>query len=408
LAVDTLLRKWRVAQTGKSHFEVTESEERRLLQPLAHWMHIHAPTGLLRESKVKEQLAQYMGEMRGKAPDSVEVEEGVQEFLRRVREHTGLFVERAPGQYGFMHLTFEEYFAGRELIRRSKEAASRIHARRHHPRWEEPIRLAIGYLSRESPEDASELLRTAILAQPETEEFKQSAYEDLLSRDLMLAARCLGDCEGPDVALMRDVTDRLLEIALARNERGNISPLRRQATSALRALNQVDGEVLAALLAVWQDRQEGEVVRGYAALALGDLGKDSPEVLAALLAVLQNGQERERVRQDAASALGNLGKDSPEVLAALLAVWQDGQERERCGGMRPWRWIVWARTVPKSSPLCWLSCRMDRNVNGCGGMRPGHWEAWARTVPSPRRSASSLAGWTGRRRSTVVCGPGVG
>lgn len=46
----------------------------------------------------------------------METREAVHHFLETVREHSGLFVERGEGLYGFMHLTFEEYFTARQLV----------------------------------------------------------------------------------------------------------------------------------------------------------------------------------------------------------------------------------------------------------------------------------------------------
>src|SRR5438105_9503935 len=88
----------------------------------------------------------------------------IKNFLQAVREHTGLFVERAPKRYGFMHLTFEEYYAARYLVDRSRTRARLVREHLHDPHWEEPILLALGFVGLEYPADARELVETAILA----------------------------------------------------------------------------------------------------------------------------------------------------------------------------------------------------------------------------------------------------
>ena len=54
-----------------------------------------------------------------------------------------------------MHLTFEEYYAARHLVARSKGRAKLIRQHLHKPRWEEPILLALGFVGLDSPEDAA-------------------------------------------------------------------------------------------------------------------------------------------------------------------------------------------------------------------------------------------------------------
>jgi len=44
-------------------------------------------------------------------PDSQERKRAAEVFLKYLQERTGLFVERSPGQWAFLHLSFQEYFA---------------------------------------------------------------------------------------------------------------------------------------------------------------------------------------------------------------------------------------------------------------------------------------------------------
>lgn len=89
-----------------------------------------------------------MAELQGvDEPAALEL---VRQFLRKVRETTGLFVERAPAVYGFMHLTFEEYFAARYIADNEiDDILAIISPYRNQARWNGPILLALGYLSRD-------------------------------------------------------------------------------------------------------------------------------------------------------------------------------------------------------------------------------------------------------------------
>ena len=65
--------------------------------------------------------------------------------------------------YSFLHLTFQEYYAGRYLVSNSRTRTQLIYKLRYEPRWEEPILLGLGFVGFISPDDATDLLETAIL-----------------------------------------------------------------------------------------------------------------------------------------------------------------------------------------------------------------------------------------------------
>ena len=200
LAADTLARTWRTAQGVPESALVSESYLTRLLRELAYWLHVHKPTGIMTEREVFQVLGHEWARIKGLAwsdddphPDILA---DVSKFLLAVREHTGLFVERSPNRYGFMHLTFEEYYAARHLAGLRRHAAQRLRQHLHDPRWDEPILLALGFYGLDSPDEAEELLEAAILAEGEEAHelgLTPSPYEDMLGRDYLFALRCLGD-----------------------------------------------------------------------------------------------------------------------------------------------------------------------------------------------------------------------
>ena len=69
-------------------------------------------------------------------------------------------MERAPGVYGFMHLTFEEYFAARYIADNdASEILEIIDLRLHEPRWREPLLLALGYYGVHFPSMINKLVK---------------------------------------------------------------------------------------------------------------------------------------------------------------------------------------------------------------------------------------------------------
>src|SRR5207237_739463 len=172
------------------------------------------PSGIATEHEVYDVLGEewaHLNDIKWDKDDpSPRIQEEAGKFLVAVREHTGIFVERAPNRFGFMHLTFEEYYTARYLVARSKIRAKLLREHLHDSRWNEPILLALGFVGLESPVEASELLETAILAEGEEAKefgFTQSTYENLLGRDYLFALQCLGD----HIPILRKPLKHLIE-----------------------------------------------------------------------------------------------------------------------------------------------------------------------------------------------------
>lgn len=67
-----------------------------------------------------------------------------------VREHAGLLLERGPGEYGFIHLTFEEYLAAMAIAfdaqGEGEAIAGRLRECLGEPAWREVALLLVGYV----------------------------------------------------------------------------------------------------------------------------------------------------------------------------------------------------------------------------------------------------------------------
>ncbi len=366
MAAESLLEDWQMAKGIASDKTIREDEAAQFLWPLAFWMHSEKPSGLASEREVKEKLAEVLSQTRNLPTDHPDVIAKVNDFLDRVQRVTGVFVERAPGEYGFLHLTFEEYFAARELVRNPQTAARKIHPLRHDPRWREPILLAIGFASQGFPDLPSSLIRTAILAEGEEAALlkcKPSQYESILHRDLLLAARVLGDDVRVDPLLQRQIVAQLANLYFAdsspkvlcediqkvftslagtfanddvvefleRRLSDSAPSLRSAAASALEAMEEraVSAGLIEKLLALLADT-EG-TVRSAAASALGAMGGQaaSEDVIEKLLGLLASTEGA--VRSAAASALGSVGERAAreDVIEKLLGSLADTEEAVR-------------------------------------------------------------------------------
>ncbi|MCI0397639.1 MAG: metallophosphoesterase [Chloroflexi bacterium] len=236
-ATVTLLRDWH-RERGTKGAAIDEEKAMSLLGPLAFYIHENYSSGFLSKGETERFLGRILAIERGeKDPEQplLETREAVQQFLEAVHQNSGLFLERGQGLYGFMHLTFEEYFTARHLVSSSAQARSEIFKRLHLPRWREPILLAVGSLSKQFYADADDLLRTILDA--------GSLYEPVLHRDLLFAAACVGDSVNVASVLRQEIGGRLLALYCDRRRAGRYRLLQSQVKDALLMLCNDQGDV---------------------------------------------------------------------------------------------------------------------------------------------------------------------
>ncbi len=255
-ATVTLLRDWNLERGMGMEVVIDEHRAMGLLGPIAFWIHENRPTGLLTKGEVETQLGAILAREQGDDPEkpSLAVMAAVEKFLETVRQYSGIFVERGEGLFGFMHLTFEEYFTARHMVSRSSEAKAGILSRLHQPRWREPTLLAVGFMSKNFYQDTHELLE-AILDHG-------SEYEPVLHRDLLFAAACVGDSVNVAPVLIQDIARRLLALYMDRRDAGRYLRLQAQVKDALQSLNNEQGNeaVEAALAEVLTANPDSDVL----------------------------------------------------------------------------------------------------------------------------------------------------
>jgi HEAT repeat protein len=330
LATDTLAHTWRTTQGVPESALVTDEYLTPLLSKLAYWLHIHKPTGIATEREVYTLLGEEWARLNGLHWDEDDpdpkIKEEVRMFLVAVREHTGLFVERAPKRYGFMHLTFEEYYAARSLVARSRTRARLIRKYLHDPRWEEPILLALGFVGLESSEEARGLLETAILAEGEEAKefsFEPSPYENLLGRDYLFALRCIGDNIPMRPQVQKKLTERLANELEYRTGLAQYRQYRRALGAKLKFLegSKLTPVLCSCLSGVLKNIPDYPARYELVLTIFTQWSQVPPEVLRILLEALNDTDHK--VRRRAAESLGELRQASPEVISSLLQFTHD-------------------------------------------------------------------------------------
>jgi HEAT repeats/NACHT domain len=320
LASETLVDEW------MSHRRVTPEgwdvqETMQVLLPAIAW-HLHqtSSTGLIGEQELDRLLVETLLRHDPSLSEN-EAHTRASQFRRNVSEFSGIFLERGLdqddcGSYGFLHLTFEEYFAALRLADIWERAGNSVlKPLLDDPRWTESILLTAGHFGEFSQYQATRFVRMILEA--------HSEHEDVLHRDLLLAAQCLADDVRLDADLRRAILSQLIKIYFSSNSprtlREDIRKVFARLSGTFAGVSLLKG--LTQRLTI----PKSEVCRLTAAAALGQMGQAAatPEVLAALLKLLSDPEEA--VRRAAAAALEQMGQvvASLEALSALYRLLTD-------------------------------------------------------------------------------------
>ncbi|WNG47276.1 NACHT domain-containing protein [Archangium minus] len=289
------------------------------LMDLALWLQRHRPSGTARQSDLKALRHQEM------------------------RNIAGLLGERGHDAYGFLHLTFQEYFVGRALARESPESRwELLRPHLHDPRWHEPLLLCAGQLGvLEHREDEVDELVERILG-------AGSEHEEVLHRDLFLATAVLAEGVTRSKRMLSDMTTRLKALRTAR-----VPSVRQHALAGMAQLMRLGHEPAKEVFLAWVNERpyEDEIIEAVKKLPHGAFPAEfretlvswamSPKIRAtavgalramddsdgylrqALLSKLNDEDEESQVRSASAWTLGDIAGSDGAVRQALLSWFTD-------------------------------------------------------------------------------------
>ncbi len=165
--VTTLLSTWNRARSLSGRApgrDLDEIQTVRVLAPLALWMHEVSPgVGLVNREDLRRKLEEIFAERGEHSPQTA-----ARQFLQDVREHAALLLERGPGEFGFIHLTFEEYLAAVAIALsgqgNSKPITDLLAPHIGEQAWHEVTLLTIGYLGirQQLPKVAGEVVESIV------------------------------------------------------------------------------------------------------------------------------------------------------------------------------------------------------------------------------------------------------
>lgn len=108
--INVLLEHWREAK-GLT-VGVTAWDGMRALQPVALWLHGQEGRTRAKDSELIPQIEPVLKSVKWSGGSA-------EDFLKTVRDESGLLTGWNPEEYGFMHLGFQEYLAAREIRTRA-------------------------------------------------------------------------------------------------------------------------------------------------------------------------------------------------------------------------------------------------------------------------------------------------
>jgi HEAT repeat protein len=314
LCVEALAESWNLARSlsGKpielwlGDRRLDAKEVVQVLGWVAFWMHANRPGGLVEREKLEELIADRLLE-ESLVMEEEKASKSAAEFVDLMREQMGLMVEKGLKQFGFVHLSFQEYLAARYIAgQKEKDPFEILKPYLFDPRWEEVVLLTAAVLSDFSTAYATDFVR------------KIYEMSDELRQPLLLSLRILADDIPVDIRLANSILGKYLKLFFI------ISP-----EFSLKSLNITRYGPLAKALSIAALKDEDSGVRRAAALALGELGFAEPEVIRSLLEALKD--EDSGVHTHAILALGKLIRARPEMIKILLKALKDGDSgmRER-------------------------------------------------------------------------------
>ncbi len=191
--LETLISAWSKARSLDKRQIGPQMDYQEILDvlgPLALWLRRENPTaGLVSEAALLDWLTRYYMDPAWDLRRGPAAEKG-RGFLKSVHTYSNLLLERGQGQYGFIHLTFEEMLAAYGLCQmgqlRLQDSLALIQEYLTDPAWRETILLAVGVwgLVIRLPLVAGEVVRAML---------KMECSAADACQNVLLAGACLED-----------------------------------------------------------------------------------------------------------------------------------------------------------------------------------------------------------------------
>ncbi|UJR17613.1 hypothetical protein I4U23_004509 [Adineta vaga] len=142
-AIQLIIRMW-----NKQNSTISEHIFIEFLTDLAVYLQTESPSGLIDEFDV-EHLCYLTYKRYHKSVNRTELRRFTDELTSALGSNIGITAERGWQVFGFLHLSYQEYFVARAFVERSstRDLAERLHGFVIYPRFREPLLLALSWIS---------------------------------------------------------------------------------------------------------------------------------------------------------------------------------------------------------------------------------------------------------------------
>ena len=179
--VNSMILKWNNKESS-----INASKLVWILGDIAEYIHGTSSSGLIEEDVLKERcsssIRSYENIKEPSENDLKRYDEEATKFVQIIRDDVGILAARGESLYGFLHLTFQEYFASLSLVNKTKlkrklnseymgdarSIAWSLHQHINDPRFRMVISLALGKLSLPQAKSLFDEVCSAFLKESQT------------------------------------------------------------------------------------------------------------------------------------------------------------------------------------------------------------------------------------------------
>lgn len=204
ICADTFLQHWINKRVDNADAILDRDILIELLSRVAFYIHENYANGLIPEDDFQRKFLEYYQEISGaQTRPLLELRGECRRFINFIRMETGIFAEKGQDEegrnlFGFLHLTFEEYFSAIEFKRRVAEKSISLKDYTLSPRWREIILLCAALFGGqtgtgrlEASRFVQKILRTAELFPPMHQNLRLAL--SIMADDVRLTAECEKD-----------------------------------------------------------------------------------------------------------------------------------------------------------------------------------------------------------------------
>ncbi len=223
ICAETFLQHWINRRVESAEAILDREILIELLSRVAFYIHENYANGLIPEDDFQRQFLTYYQELfDGREYSLLKLRKECRQFIDFIRQETGIFAEKGQDEngknlFGFLHLTFEEYFAAIEFKRRIVQSGLLLKDYISSARWREIILLCAALFGGQSGTgrfDASQFVKKIL----NTKELFPPMHQNLgLALRIMADdVRLLPDCEKNVWSLLEDVLREDAEMRLGK------------------------------------------------------------------------------------------------------------------------------------------------------------------------------------------------